>query len=90
LERIIDGQSIAMNSVSFSPDGGMIATADGDGAVRLWSVSTGRPLARLDGRTDWLHFVAFSPDGKVLAATGGTDDVWLWNLAGLGGTMPGR
>ncbi len=51
------------DSVSFSPDGKILAWAN-----RLWDVETGQQLdISLDDR---LFEVVFSPDGKILAGTG--------------------
>ena len=59
-------------AVSFSPDGKWIATADGDGFVRVYDASTGT-LRRTP--TEFLlepFTVAFSPDGESVLA-GGAD-----------------
>jgi WD40 repeat protein len=62
------------NAIAFSPDGSLLATVDGDTAVRIYDARTGKPVAR---NTDFLLEplgVAFSGDGK-LAIAGGADKV---------------
>ena len=56
-------QEGSTDSVSFSPDGKILAWAD-----RLWDVDTGQQLDIPLDRT--LFEVVFSPDGKILAGTG--------------------
>ena len=70
-------------SLAFSPDGQLLATADGsgrdaaDGEIILWHVASGQRVATLTGAA---RTVAFSPDGATLA-TGGTQGVTLWDVA---------
>lgn len=62
------------NAIAFSPDGALLATVDGDTAVRIYDARTGKPVAR---NTDFLLEplgVAFSGDGKF-AIAGGADKV---------------
>jgi WD40 repeat protein len=87
--RCIASHAPALNSVAFAPDGRPLATADHDSTVQLWSVTTGRCLARLDGHADRLGGVAFAPDFRLLAATGTGADIRLWDLAEVLGSRIG-
>ncbi|WP_261558378.1 pentapeptide repeat-containing protein, partial [Frankia tisae] len=71
----------AQNSVAFSPDGAVLATAAADGTARLWEVATGRPLRTLTGHDGSVWSVAFSPDGTLLATAADDRTARLWDAA---------
>ena len=60
------------SSLSFSRDGKWLATADGDGFVRVFDAGTGSLHSTVQGFLLEPMAVAFSPDGKTLFA-GGVD-----------------
>ena len=71
-------------SVAFSPNGRLLATAE-SGRIELWNASSGERIVALPrGDTNWyFESVAFSPDGRLLAAGGdsSTPVVKLWNVS---------
>ena len=74
-----------VNSVAFSPDGALVATAGGwaeggeDGTVRLWDAATRSVVAVLQGHTDDVNSVAFA-DGNTLASGSKDGTVRLWDV----------
>ena len=70
-----------VDSVSFSPDGQVLASVSAeDATVRLWDVETGGLLHTLTRHTDWALNVSFSPDGRTLASGGADATVCLWDV----------
>ncbi|KAM3103583.1 toll/interleukin-1 receptor domain-containing protein [Phormidesmis sp. 146-12] len=77
----LKGHSERVYSVSFSPDGKMIATGSEDKTVKLWDLQ-GRQLQTLKGHSGGVRSVSFSPDGKTLATGSNDNTVKLWDLQG--------
>ncbi|WP_404783137.1 NB-ARC domain-containing protein [Altericista sp. CCNU0014] len=70
-------------SVSFNPDGSLLATGDVDGKICLWRVVDGQQVLTLKGHTGWIWTVAFSPDGKTLASCSDDPLIRLWDVQNL-------
>ena len=83
--KTLVGHTNDINSICFSPNGGIIASASGDymdsqdHTVRLWDADTGKHLKTLIGHTWAVFSVCFSPDGKTVASASGDETVRLWD-----------
>lgn len=78
---LVAGDSSSVNSVNFSPNGEIIASASSDNVVRLWSADDGTLLRTLEEGCTSVTTVSFSPDGLVLASGDGDGTVRLWGIA---------
>ncbi|ABW29704.1 WD40 domain-containing protein [Acaryochloris marina] len=68
-------------SVTYSPDGKIIATASDNGTVKLWSAD-GKELRTLKGHNAAVWGVTYSPDGKTIATASDDGTVKLWSADG--------
>ena len=69
-----------IQSVSFSPDGRMLAFCGLNKKVYLWDIATNRFRHTLEGHTDSVLSVAFNPSGLIVASAGFDQTVRLWNV----------
>ena len=73
-----DKLSFTVSSISFSPDGSMLAIGSGN-EIRFWDVNTGETLQTLTGHTS-VKSISFSPDGATLATGSSDGTVQLWDV----------
>ena len=89
------GDSKWVLSVSFSPDGALLAAGDSDGTVTLWDTATQAPVGTLQGQTDHIRdditTLSFTPDGAVLVSGAADGTVLLWDVGtGSATALPGH
>lgn len=72
------GRTYAVNSVIFSTDGTIVASASDDGTVSLWETVGGGLFRQLQGyRNTMPSGMAFSPDGRILASATSSNSIAL-------------
>jgi len=78
-----EGFPVFVPSVAISPDGGYALSGGTDGTVRLWDISSGTELKRLQAHTGsgGTFYVAFSRDGKYFLSGGADGLLKLWDTS---------
>lgn len=79
---VLQGHSDAVTSVSWSPDGTMLASGSRDKTARIWQISGGQNTATYRGHSAAILSVAWRPANSAvqLLASGGDDEtVQVWD-----------
>ena len=78
LKTTFEGYKKSVNSVAFSPDGKMLASGDGAGAIWLWDIATGKHKRILTPHKS-VNEVTFSLDGQTIMSRRNSD-FRLWDI----------
>ncbi|WP_242051375.1 nSTAND1 domain-containing NTPase [Nostoc spongiaeforme] len=74
--QTLNGSSEA-KTVSFSSDSKTLASADEKGRVKLWDITTGKEVAKIEVNFSQGVSISYSPDGKQIAVARGEETVVL-------------
>jgi WD40 repeat protein/serine/threonine protein kinase len=80
VEPLVIRDTTEVNSVVFSPDGQLLASAGGDGKIKVRNSKTGEVIQTFDTRAGSVYAVAFHPYGKHLAAVCADRNAKVWDL----------
>jgi WD40 repeat protein len=75
------GNTSAVLTLAWSPDGKWIASGCVDGSVQVWDATTGRTQVTYDGHLSEVNTVAWSPDSRQVASGSSDGTVQLWDAA---------
>ena len=80
--RDIPARQGNLYSLSWTPDGKILATSgDKNGSIKLWK-RTGEPLKTLTENHSLVHSMSWTPDGRILTTGGADGTVEFWNQNG--------
>ncbi|MFM6399910.1 MAG: WD40 repeat domain-containing protein, partial [Planktothrix sp.] len=76
-----ENHSHLTTSISFSPNGNLIAESNWDKNIYIWDVATKTIITTLTGHTAEVNNVSFSPDGQLLASGSEDKNIIFWEVA---------
>ena len=74
----LTGNSGAVHSLAFSPDGALLVGGDAKGRLLVWQTADGKLLGALSGHTAAVLSAAFSEDGLWLVSAAEDGTIILW------------
>jgi WD40 repeat protein/energy-coupling factor transporter ATP-binding protein EcfA2 len=75
----LEGHNYSVRSLSFSPNGQIVATASEDYTVRLWSIE-GTELDKAAVPNQLFRNVTFNTDGTMIAAISADNTIKVWRI----------
>jgi WD40 repeat protein len=76
-----EGPNRSIQSLAFSPDGGLLAAGDSENNLRLYDAGSLKESKLLNGHQDTIAAIAFSADGKLVASGDVGGRIRIWDIA---------
>jgi WD40 repeat protein len=76
----LEGHSLGVLSVVYSPDGTKIISGSVDKTIKIWDANTGICLQTLEGHSSNVYSVAYSPDDKRIVSGSADKTVKIWGV----------
>ncbi len=75
----VDEHNDAIEYLTYSPTGELLATGSKDNVIIIWDANTGEVVQKLIGHKSMINHLAFTKDGSVIASASSDGTVKLWN-----------
>jgi mono/diheme cytochrome c family protein len=72
--------SDAINDLTVSPGGKLLATAGADGLAKLWNIESHKETGRIEAHIGAVFGVAFNTNGSELATVGADRQLKVWDI----------
>jgi WD40 repeat protein len=80
LSPVLYGDTQAVSSVAFRPDGKVLVSGSVDGDIRLWDVETHESIGTLGEGPEAVNSITFEPGKGMLASVSEDDSIVLWDV----------
>jgi WD40 repeat protein len=79
--QTLEGHRWNVNSVAFSHESTLLASASHDNTIKIWNVSSGDCKWTFKGHGSWVMSVAFTHDSMQLASASDDNTIKIWNVS---------
>jgi WD40 repeat protein/serine/threonine protein kinase len=80
VEPVVIRNKTGVHSIAFSSDGERLASADANGAVKIWNSRTGKLIKTIPAHKGFASSIAFHKDGDHVISVGEDKLVKVWDL----------
>jgi GTPase SAR1 family protein len=78
--RTLEGHNETILSITFNPQGTILASGSSDGIVKVWEIASGELLHTLEGHQGDVYSLSFNSSGTTLASGSEDSTVRLWDV----------